>query len=528
MVQLSLHEYKSAYAERALVSGAPVVSSSPELMARACPDRARVNYFLGLAYAECQNYPQALESLREAVTICSDYPEALYQRGLIYFALGNFQFAIADFNYALHLYSQFYGGTGFDTVGSTIDTIEGIVGDFCSPLSERQQALQDRVALAKLHNDRGLAHEKWGDSEAAVADFNRAVRYDPDFAAAYVHCGNVYYECGNYDAAIDSFGCALVVAPDSSAIVYRRGLARAARGRATEAIADFNHSIALNPDCAKVYLHRGITHMQTGNWIEAVADYERAIWLDPESECAYLQRGLAYHELGDFEGAIADYNRSLELNPDLYHAFESRERAHKSLEASWEPVPTPDDFKSVAAKAYLYRGIESIRIGNQRGAIADFDHALAIVPDNVEALYNRSIAYNKLNDCEAAIADLRRILQLHPDFGNAADRMFQLQLEFNSHKFRFGTILHPISRHWQVWFALHGRYVTCVFASGERSLAESVRGQLETALDARELDAARAIVEVIGNVESIDGSLPVDPLPDNSVEQIERRMRRFA
>jgi tetratricopeptide (TPR) repeat protein len=59
-------------------------------------------------------------------------------------------------------------------------------------------------------------------------------------------------------------------------------------------------------------------------------------------------------------------------------------------------------------------GLALGKIGRQADAIAAFDRALALKPDDVEALHNRGAALARLNRLQEAIADRERALVIDP------------------------------------------------------------------------------------------------------------------
>ena len=55
----------------------------------------------------------------------------------------------------------------------------------------------------------------------------------------------------------------------------------------------------------------------------------------------------------------------------------------------------------------------------QPAAIKDFDQALKLGPDNINALMHRGVAYGANGDYERGFADLNRAIEISPDFGKA-------------------------------------------------------------------------------------------------------------
>ena len=83
------------------------------------------------------------------------------------------------------------------------------------------------------------------------------------------------------------------------------------------------------------------------------------------------------------------------------------------------PVEDDEDLLdgNPEAAAYVSSGIEKRKVGDYDGAIADFDHAIEIDPQNVGAFVNRAVCKQDKDDHPGAIADWDRALQLKPDDG---------------------------------------------------------------------------------------------------------------
>lgn len=61
------------------------------------------------------------------------------------------------------------------------------------------------------------------------------------------------------------------------------------------------------------------------------------------------------------------------------------------------------------------QGIDKITAGDYRGAIEVFNRVLQSNPDDVEAYFNRALAYAQVEDYQKAIVDYSRVLRLTPN-----------------------------------------------------------------------------------------------------------------
>ncbi|NJO52826.1 MAG: tetratricopeptide repeat protein [Leptolyngbyaceae cyanobacterium RM2_2_4] len=91
---------------------------------------------------------------------------------------------------------------------------------------------------AETYFNRGLERYRQGDLEGAIADFNRAIELNPEFADAYNTRGNLRYSL---------------------------------EGDVAGAIADFTRAIDLNPN-APYHTYRGESYLTSGNIEAALID----------------------------------------------------------------------------------------------------------------------------------------------------------------------------------------------------------------------------------------------------------------
>jgi tetratricopeptide (TPR) repeat protein len=132
---------------------------------------------------------------------------------------------------------------------------------------------------ATVLNQQGLAKQNLGDWDGAMADYNQAVRLDPNYSAAYDNRGNVKRQKGDLNGAM----------------------------------ADINQAITLNPKNATAYFNRARVKEKKGDLDGAIADFNRAIGLKPNYSAAYRDRGEVKRKKGDIKGADADFNQALKL-----------------------------------------------------------------------------------------------------------------------------------------------------------------------------------------------------------------------
>ena len=291
-------------------------------------------------------------------------------------------------------------------------------GNLRGAIADFDRAIELNPNYAEACFSRGGAKFMQRDYRGAIADYGRVIELKPDNAKAYFFRGGAKGGLGDHDGAKADYDRTLELNPDDADAYSFRGVAKSKLGDHNGAIADYSRAIELNPDDADAYYDRGLSKHKLGDHEGAIADYDRAIELKPDNERAYYFRGNAKSELGDHDGAIADYDRAVELNPDYADAYYNRGNAkhklgdHDGAIAGYDQVI---ELKPDYAEAYNNRGVAKGDLRNYRGAIVDYDRAIELRPDYAEAYTNRGVAKGSLRDYRGAIVDYDRAIELDPE-----------------------------------------------------------------------------------------------------------------
>ena len=89
------------------------------------------------------------------------------------------------------------------------------------------------------------------------------------------------------------------------------------------------------------------------------------------------------------------------------------------LTESTPAKPLAEGNRSISAETYLTWGNTKYDLGDYKGAIADYDTAIRLKPDDAKAYNNRGIAKSDLGQYFAAIADYDTAIRLKPDHATA-------------------------------------------------------------------------------------------------------------
>jgi tetratricopeptide (TPR) repeat protein len=263
-------------------------------------------------------------------------------------------------------------------------------GDTQGALADFNRAIQINPNYAKAYFNRGYLKYFAADHLGALADYNRAIQIDPNNADFYFSRGNVkYIELNDPKGALADYNRAIQIDPNNDAYLNRGNVKRDLNDP-KGALADFSHVIQIKPNDESAYINRGHLKYSEGDYRGALADYNRVVQINPKDEMAYFGRGnVKHYYLNDTKGALADYSRAVKIFPNF-------------------------------AEAYINRGdLKSEKLKDTKGALADLNRAIQIAPNYAPAYINRgNFKYRYLKDRSGGITDIRQAAKLYKQQGS--------------------------------------------------------------------------------------------------------------
>ena len=265
-----------------------------------------------------------------------------------------------------------------------------------------------KYLLGQIATERKNTGEAEWYYRSAVADSDIAIALataDEDSSAAYHTRGAARAVLGDYDNAIADFDAAIRLNPETAMDYLDRGLAKEALGEKDAAKADFEEATLKNGDLAKNYYEEGRGKNHRRAYEAAMVSFDKAIRLNSEYAPVYSNRAISQNGLGRCElrrenpeeakyhlhGAIADCTEAIRLNPKYTAAYNNRGLAKYRL---GQAVSACGDSQE-AERHY-------------QAAIADLDKAIELNPKHVKAHRNRGYVKEKLCQQEAAEADFQK------------------------------------------------------------------------------------------------------------------------
>jgi len=123
----------------------------------------------------------------------------------------------------------------------------------------------------------GIALQKKGELDQAIAQFQKAIDIKPDYAPAWNNLGTALQSAGVPDQAVAAFQKAIEIKPDYELAWVNYGVALQQAQRPEDAIASYKKALGIKPDDADAWYDLGVVLQQTRDMAGAIAAYQRAL-----------------------------------------------------------------------------------------------------------------------------------------------------------------------------------------------------------------------------------------------------------
>jgi tetratricopeptide (TPR) repeat protein len=310
--------------------------------------------------------------------------------------------------------------------------------------------LQGTPPEAAQHFQAGIAAEKQGHLDVAIAEFTKVTELNPKLTSGFVTLGQAYMENHDYGSAIPPLKRAIELSPESTVAHRLLGYALLAQGYATEAVPHLKQ--------AKEQAALGIAQLQTGDLADAVVNLHAAlkehpndpdllyyfgrasgllskqsidtlVTASPDSARAHQAMGENYFVLRRMPEAEKEFLEALKQRPDvpglhldlgLVYAGASRwAEAEREFRAETKLQPGN-------AEAAFRLGDTLLREGEARTARTELERSNHLQPGMPEILYSLGKAASLDGDSDSAQKAWFQLLNIEKDGPLAAQAHFGL------------------------------------------------------------------------------------------------------
>lgn len=271
----------------------------------------------------------------------------------------------------------------------------------------------------KWHYDRGLSLLRADRWDEAVAEFDRALAVQPDFASVYTNRGIALQKSGRPAAAAESYRRALELEPGSLPALKNLADLFLEEGKAEEAIAAYRRALESGPEYTAVAVDLARALAREGRGEEAAEVYRGISRSRPESLSARVGLGNLLLEAGDPAGAREEYRAALEIHP---RSVLARYNLANTLIEEGRIEEGIAEYRLVLRTDPRHRdtlnnlGAQLAARGELGEALEHFEAAIRSDPADPAGYFNRGVALIRLGRPGEAVADLEKTLELSPDY----------------------------------------------------------------------------------------------------------------
>ncbi|WP_392533669.1 tetratricopeptide repeat protein [Nostoc sp. C117] len=371
------------------------------------PDFYEAYFALSSRLYRQKKYPEALAFLEKAIKIKPDSDEAWSIKSDMLSELKKYPEALAAVDKAIEYNSE----------EVSLYVRRGFLLRYLNRYPEALASITKAIEMKPLSNyyiERGIIRTSSKDNQGALADYNQAIKLDPDSANNYLIRGNIRRLAKDKQGAFADYNQAIKLEPDSTDGYIGRGNTRIQLGDFQNALADCNQAIKIEPDNAGGYDCRSrVRYTLLLDYQGALSDINEAIKLERENYSYYFDRTIIHYELEDYQGALADLDQAIKLLSNS------------------EALESGSFQNQILAIQYGMKARVRYDLKDYQGGLADINQAIKFDPNNASGYQIRSNFRKELKDYQGALADINQAIKLEPDDANYYYRRGRIRKNLN-------------------------------------------------------------------------------------------------
>jgi len=276
------------------------------------PDAISPRNNLGVAYAEANDIPRAMEQFEIALRMDSNDEQATFNVARVREEHGRIDEALIGYRSVLERWPN--NITSACSAYSAIGRILKIKGDFEGAIATYREGIKFRFDNGELHSGLASTLFEMGRLEEAIPEYRTAIQFVPD-SKLYNNLGLALAATGDIDGAISSYKDAIRHDPRNAEAHYNYGNMLLTMGKPAQAAGEFEKAIKLKPDYVKALGNLAVAFAQLGKADEAIENFLLVIELDPNDPAAYFNLASILEGQGKLDEAIENLRKVTELAP---------------------------------------------------------------------------------------------------------------------------------------------------------------------------------------------------------------------
>lgn len=350
------------------------------------PNQKEAYLTLGFIHVITNDNSGAVSYFTQALDIDPDYKESYFDRGLARAEMGEYQTAIYDLKKALAIDSSYYRAQYF------LSLCLLATGDTTAALRSYERCLALDSSNAVVYYQRAMIMKKAGEQETVLSDLDHAINIDSTEDIFFYERASIRSQMKDMEGAIQDYTHVLVKNPKDFKTYANRAFCFGSIGKSKEALADVNMALSIDTFYT-VFAMRALIQEELGDYTAALADWNLAIKLNDTIASYYMQRGYCRSQLKNMSDAVCDLKYALKIAAPA--EVKQIKIVLEEVRTSWYYKSSKNtdatDSASMATKQ-IWRALDKVQSHDYKAAIADYDRALQLEPDNATAYHLRGLA----------------------------------------------------------------------------------------------------------------------------------------
>jgi Tfp pilus assembly protein PilF/TolB-like protein len=305
-----------------------------------------------------------------------------------------------------------------------------LAGNPQAALKEFEDALKADPKFAMAYG--GLAEAQWAMysntndktwADRAMQSTATAITLEPDRPAVRYSAAFTMFRSGRYEDARRELEQAIALQPTSEDAKRLLGRVLMRLGRVDEGMEQFKQALAIRPNSVSLHTDMGLALYTASRFKEALDAFEKAIALAPNSSTTLTQAGAASVALGDTAKALAYFEKATAIQPraetfssmgTIYYGQGEFAKAANAYEAALLIRPLGAITHRNLGDAYTRLGRKDDARRAYRQAITRAEAEVAVSPADARALARLAVYQAKAGDDAAARKSIAAAEKLAP------------------------------------------------------------------------------------------------------------------
>lgn len=336
-------------------------------------------------------------------------------------------------------YDFYLRGRGYLEDYKNPDNIESAIAQF-------EKAIAVDANYAPAYAAMGLAYtagfqrknrgKDWLDK--ARSQCERALAINPQLAEGHTCLGNVFFSSGRYEEAVQQFQRSLDLDHTNDESLRLLAAALEKQGKVDAAEQAYRKAVSLRPNYWNVYNAFGAFYYNQARYADAASMFQKAITLAPSNFRAYSNLGGIYLLIGHYQDAVDALKRSNALRPsfesygNLGAAYFYMRRYQESVESLQQALKIDDkdwlNWGNLGDTLYQIPARRPESLAAYQKAIDLARPRLEVNPKDSFALAFTADYYAMLNQDSQAREQIKKALEIAPA---DADVLFRAAILYN-------------------------------------------------------------------------------------------------